>query len=84
MCGLFISHKFKVHISGCVPYITKCSSWSLGSYTDYLIVLRAHLRQLLTNLPQKLVLSQCIRSFIVDIMPEQKHIDTCFMGKAEE
>ena len=24
MCGLFISHKFKVHISGCVPYITKC------------------------------------------------------------
>ncbi len=63
MCGLFISHKFKVHISGCVPYITKCvhpvhnqmcSSWSLGSYTEYLmhlIVLRAHLGQLLTNLP---------------------------------
>ena len=23
MRGLFISHKFKVHISGCVPYITK-------------------------------------------------------------
>ena len=72
MCGLFISHKFKVHISGCIPYITKCSSWSLGRYTEYpmhLIVLRAHLGQLFSNLPPKLVLSQCIRSFIVDTMP---------------
>ena len=25
MCGLFISHKFQVHISRCVPYITKCA-----------------------------------------------------------
>ena len=35
----------------------------------YFIVLRAQLGQLLSNLPPKLVLPKCIRSFIVDTMP---------------
>ena len=54
MCGLFISHKFKVHISRCVPYITKCAHHGqlAEDYTEYVmhfIVLRAHLGQLLSN-----------------------------------
>ena len=57
MCGLFISHKFKVHISRCVPYTTKCAHHGhlAVTYTEYLmhfIVLRAHLGQLLSNLPR--------------------------------
>ena len=67
MYGLFISSKFKVHISGCVPYITKCSPWSLGGYTEYLmhlIVLRAHLAQLLSNLPPYIVGTFTVYSLI--------------------
>ena len=71
MCGLLISHKFKVHSSGCVPYITKSGHHGhLARYIEYLmhfIVSRAHLGQLISNLAK--VGSFTVYWVIHDIMP---------------
>ena len=88
MCGLFISHKFKVHISDfrvCPVRNQMWSSWSLGRYIEYLmhfIVSRAHLGQLINNLAKV--------GYIHSVLGHSRHhasnrnIVTCSMGKAEE
>ncbi len=73
MCGLLISHKFKVHIyfRVCPVHNQMWSSWSLGRYIEYLmhfIVSRAHLGQLISNLAK--VGSFTVYWVIYDIMPQ--------------
>ena len=68
MCGLFISHKFKVHISGGVPYITKC-----GHHGHLAVTLNAFhrfkssFRELISNLAKDGTFT--VYWVIHDIMP---------------